>query len=163
MPLMRSAPYPLHSADCPTSTAQMSRPAHAPVKRLSGGHTSPDVRPGWQREHRSIERQGLATTSSYHVSGRPIGSGGGRAGRAVGISVGRPRWLRQVSGCPSRTVTSRQPHAATASIATRERPGFHTARAQGLQSIQGVGVARSAQQRRQQATIRRHCRPHITP
>lgn len=33
-------------------------------------------------------------SSSYHVSGRPIGSGGGRAGRAARTSVGRPRCLR---------------------------------------------------------------------
>jgi hypothetical protein len=36
--------------------------------------------------------QGAITSSaSYHVSDRPSGSGGGRAGRAVGTSVGRPR------------------------------------------------------------------------
>jgi Arc/MetJ family transcription regulator len=34
-----------------------------------------------------IARQGTALSSSYPVSGRPIGSGGGRAGRAAGTSA----------------------------------------------------------------------------
>ena len=56
-------------------------------------------------------RHGTATSSSYHGSDRPIGSGGGRAGRAAGTSVGRPRWLsmrRITGGCSMRVISSRR-------------------------------------------------------
>ena len=93
MPVLRSRP--------PASTAQRGLPArtrlNTPVKRpcenSCGGRTAPDRAVGGARRlsaQYGVRRQGTDPSWSYHGSDRPIGSGGGRAGRAAGTLVGRP-------------------------------------------------------------------------
>ena len=81
-------PTALHSADYPSARRVSWRPAHTPVKHLPRERTSPDVPP--RRRHRVVSllmrNQGAARSSSSDVSGCPIGSGGGRAGRAAAKS-----------------------------------------------------------------------------
>jgi hypothetical protein len=97
-PTSTAPPSHQHSADYPVRTARIIAPPNAPVKRARGtalgGRTSPEHRVRVRAPH-SLGHgcgQGAVTSSvSHHASDRPTGSGGGRAGRAAGTSVGRPR------------------------------------------------------------------------
>lgn len=83
---------PAHGADHPAQyTPRSSAPCHntAPGTHASGARGRD--RHGISRCRMSARAQGTAISSSYRGSGRPIGSGGGRAGRAAGTSVGSPR------------------------------------------------------------------------